>query len=166
MKRMSRQGFSLVEVALALLVAAIGLLSVMTLFPMGMETSKKAIDEGQAALFAEEIFNGFRAKLAVTNVAWSTADSLSIGVPAPDMWMNGSSIEFVANKSGTNIYQYAHEQDMKDYAVRYIMTVDDHPDAKYSSDIKYFKLTIANGEYGGRLTDGLVFYTEMYTTGH
>ncbi len=158
-----RGGFSLVEVALALLVAAVGMMSILTLFPLGMDASKKAIDEGQAALFAEEIFNGFRAKLAMTNTPWAGADSLTIGVPAPDMWNNGHEILFEANSSGTNVYEYRYETDMKDYAVRYVMTVEDHPDV---SGIKFFRLTIANGEYGSSLSSGLVFYTEMYDTGY
>jgi uncharacterized protein (TIGR02598 family) len=158
-----RSGFSLVEVALALLVAAVGLMSVMGMFPMGMEASRKAIDEGQAALFAQEIFNGFRAKIVMTNTAWSSVDSLKIGVPSPSMWSNGDTIEFQANHSGTNIYEYKYETDMKDYAVRYVMTVRDSLSVP---GVKYMRLTLANGEYGGSLSNGLVFYTEIFRTGH
>ena len=154
-------GFSLVEVALALLVAAIGLLSVMTIFPTGMDASKKAIDEAQSALFAEEIFAGFKAKLAITNATWASLDSMTVGPPAPDMWDNGNDISFRANGSGTNVYEYKYENSLLDYAVRYVMTVNDLPGYP---GIKYLRLTVWNGEYGST-TNPLVYYTELFNPG-
>lgn len=157
----SNSGFSLVEVALAMLVAAVGLMSVMSIFPMGMDSSKKAIDEAQCALFAEEIFGGFRAKINLPGVDWNSLESMSMGAPAPDMWKNGASISFRANDSGTNVYAYKYEDDLLDYAVRYVMSVSDVADFP---GVKYLRLTLWNGEYGST-TNSLVFYTEIYDTG-
>lgn len=157
----SRGGFSLVEVALALLVAAVGLLSVMSLFPVGLDSSKKAIDEAQCALFADEIFSGIRAKMNMRTTPWSAIDTVEVGAPAPDMWLNGDTIRFRANASGTNVYAYRYESAMVDYAVRYVMTVGDGPRA----NTKYLRLTLWNGEYGST-TNPLVFYTELFDTGH
>lgn len=148
---------------MALLVSAVGLLSVMTLFPTGMDASKKAIDEAQAALFAEEIFAGFKAKMALTNTTWASLDSMTIGPPAPDMWINGNQISFRANDSGTNVYQYKYESALLDYAVRYVMTVGDLDPTDYPG-IKYLRLTVWNGEYGST-TNPLVYYTELFNPG-
>jgi len=166
MSRHMRGGFSLVEIALALLVASIGLMAVMGMFPMGMESGKKAIDEAQCALFAEEIFNGFRARMGSTNVTWQDLDDLVLGAPAPDMWDNGGQIRFQANSSGTNVYQYKYENTLLDYAVRYVMSVDEARDmgGNVVPGVKYLRLTLWNGEYGSA-SNRLVFYTEMYDTG-
>ncbi len=146
---------------MALLVAAVGLLSVMSLFPVGMDLSKKAIDEAQAALFSEEIFNGFRAKMGLPGTPWSDLDSLVIKAPAPDMWVDGDSQTFRANSSGTNVYAYKYESTMLDYAVRWVMNVEDLP---ARPGIKYMRLTLWNGQYGST-TNPLVFYTELFNPG-
>lgn len=49
-------GFSLVEVALALLVVAIGLTAVFGLFPAGMQSSRAAVEETEMAEFADFVF--------------------------------------------------------------------------------------------------------------
>lgn len=157
----SRSGFSIVEVSIALLVAAVGLLSVMALFPAGMMLARKAADETQCALFAEEVFNGFRALMSSTNLSWSSIDTLEIGVPAPDMWQNGDQLKFKANGSGTLVYKYKYEPDMLDYALRYVMSVSD---AGYGGRLKGLRLTLWNGEYGST-TNPLVYYTEIYDMG-
>lgn len=154
-----RSGFSLVEVALALLVAAIGLMSIMALFPVGLDASRRAVDEAQCALFADEIFNGIRAKMSLTNTVWEDIDSIEIGLPAPDMWKNADTIKVRANRSGTNVYEYRYESGMVDFAVRYIMSVGDAP----AQGVKYMRLTLWNGERGGT-TNPMVFYTEIYDT--
>lgn len=157
-------GFSLVEVALALLVASVGLMSVMALFPMSMDTSRKAIDDAQNALFSEEIFNGFRARISCPGTPWSSLNSMKIGVPAPDMWNNGDQIQFEANKSGTNVYQYKYEPELLDYALRYVMSVGD---VSGVPGVKYMRLTLENGQYGKSLSaTSTVYYTEMFDTGY
>ena len=155
-----KSGFSLVEVALAMLVASVGLMSVMALFPSSMESGKKAIDEAQCALFAEEIFAGFQSKMSLTGTTWNSINNLEIGAPAPDMWNNGDDIEFRANHSGTNIYQYKYEPELLDYAVRYVMTVGDSS----APGVKYMRLTIWNGQYGST-SNSMVFYNELFDTG-
>lgn len=71
----SRAGFSLVETALAMLVASVGLSAVIALLPTAMDQAKKASDETFAAFFADAVFNGYHAALWNTNVSWAEISS-------------------------------------------------------------------------------------------
>jgi hypothetical protein len=64
-------GFSLVETALAMLVAGIGLTAILALLPAAMDQGKKASDETFAAFFADAVFNSFHAALWDTNISWA-----------------------------------------------------------------------------------------------
>lgn len=59
---MPNQGFTLTEVALALLVIAIGVLAVFALLSSGLDASAKAASDTQAAIFADNVFNALRAQ--------------------------------------------------------------------------------------------------------
>ena len=52
----TRAGYSLVEVTLALLVVAIGLTATFGLFPEGLKATRAAVNDTEAALFAEYVF--------------------------------------------------------------------------------------------------------------
>ena len=52
----SRAGYSLVEVTLALLVVAIGLVATFALFPEGLRATRAAVDDTEIAMFAEYVF--------------------------------------------------------------------------------------------------------------
>ena len=54
--RPSQAGYSLVEVTLALLVVAIGLTAAFGLFPEGLKATRAAVNDTEAALFAEYVF--------------------------------------------------------------------------------------------------------------
>jgi hypothetical protein len=68
-----RTGFSLIEVNMAILVVAGGMLTLVTLFPAGLRMSTSAMADTRQALFASDTLNSLRAKAA----------TLSLGV-----WMN------------------------------------------------------------------------------
>ncbi len=53
-------GFSLVEVVLALGVAAVAFTAIMGLFPLGLDMSRETHEETQAALIAQSIFGDLR----------------------------------------------------------------------------------------------------------
>lgn len=57
----SCSGFTLIEVSLAILVVALGLLSVFSLFPSGLRASEDEVADTRAGLFAETVLNGIRA---------------------------------------------------------------------------------------------------------
>ena len=70
-RRADRQGFSLAEVAVALLVVAIGILAAFGLFPSGIQAGRASLDETRAVFFAEEAFNSFRALAADADIRWA-----------------------------------------------------------------------------------------------
>ncbi|MEI6972298.1 MAG: type IV pilus modification protein PilV [bacterium] len=57
-----RNGFTLIEVAIAVLVVAIGVLAVVALFSGGLTASARAVADTHASMFAENVFNGLRAR--------------------------------------------------------------------------------------------------------
>ncbi len=77
-------GFSLVEVTLAMMVMAIGILSIMSLFPAGLDQNARSIADTHAAFFAEEVFGGLHA-VAETN--WAGLAEAQLPVAASDMWV-------------------------------------------------------------------------------
>ena len=64
---MESWGYSLVEVSLALLVVAIGLLTIFALFPGGLDLSRKSVDATEVAAFAEFVFAGLDGMASSTN---------------------------------------------------------------------------------------------------
>ncbi|HBA84950.1 MAG TPA: hypothetical protein DCZ95_12720 [Verrucomicrobia bacterium] len=63
-------GYSLVEVSLALLVVAIGLLAVFGLFPEGLNATRAAVDDTEVAAFADYVFSSLDFEAANTNELW------------------------------------------------------------------------------------------------
>lgn len=89
--RHNKSGFSLVEVALALLVVSVGLIAAVGMLPGGLDNSKKATDETQQALLADYVLNTFRAYAGSTNwqggaASWHLLPTTSVPVPAQSMW--------------------------------------------------------------------------------
>jgi len=71
------QGFTLIEVAIAVLVVSLGVLAVAALFSQGLSASAKAVGDTHSSMFADNVFNGLRArslleaeKQTVTNPTW------------------------------------------------------------------------------------------------
>lgn len=105
MKKANRNGFTLVEVAIAVLVIAIGVLAVAALFSGGLSASSKAVADTQTSMFAENVFNGLRARSLLmaeqqtnANPAWndfwtkflngSTSITISAAPPGWGVWTN------------------------------------------------------------------------------
>ncbi len=70
--RASCQGFSLIEVTLALMVIGVGILSVFQLFPSGLRSSIDATAETRVGQFADEVLNQVYADAAAetNSVDW------------------------------------------------------------------------------------------------
>lgn len=64
MKRERRAGFTLVEVALAVVVVAIGVTAAFALIAAGLAASAKAVAETRASIFADNVFNALRSSSA------------------------------------------------------------------------------------------------------
>lgn len=59
--RLRRQGFSLMEVLIAMMILTAGATSVIALFAVASSTHKRAVDRTRSALIAEEIFSQVQA---------------------------------------------------------------------------------------------------------
>lgn len=80
--RRRKRGYSLVEVSLALLVVAIGLLTTFALFPDGLDLSRKSVDATEAAAFADFVLNSLGGMASSTNAAdWSSFTNNQIKLP-------------------------------------------------------------------------------------
>ena len=58
----SKSGFSLIEVNMAVLIIGVGLLVVFGLFPAGLREGENGISDTQCALFAEAVLEGLRSE--------------------------------------------------------------------------------------------------------
>lgn len=84
-------GFSLIEVNVAILVIAGGMLSLFTLFPAGLRMSTAAMSDTRQALFADDFFSFFDAGVSSLSLAeWQDVDDFWDG--ARDGLMDGFDI--------------------------------------------------------------------------
>lgn len=165
MKR-NNAGFTLVEIALALLVLSVGLLSLFGLFSTGLQMNKRAIDETQAALFAEEVLNGVRAQ--ATLHPWNIIrDNIELGAPAYHVWYRPDDLVVLADSTWrTNRYVKLGPRGVPvseryiDFGVRYRLDIIDVS----GKPVYVVKLRVRPGEFGPTEPE-YVFYTELYNHG-
>jgi len=171
------EGFSLVEVSLAILVVAVGILSAMALFPSGLDATREAVEDTHTALFAEEVLNGYRTMSEVLQ-RWDLLpdpqydyDYSSLVGPGEGIWKNYDKLTVVPDASlRTNVYirdnnisdQYSDEEKgIVEYAVRYRLKVA--PLQGSAGNIKYVRLETWNGQFGNEEYESpTVYYTEIY----
>lgn len=67
------RGFTLIEITIALLVLAIGLLGLLALFPVGFNASRKAGNTTQAAILAQKYVEDLK-RVGYTNLITNTPD--------------------------------------------------------------------------------------------
>jgi Tfp pilus assembly protein PilV len=60
-----------VEVVIALLVLVVGLLGILTLFPLGLDSSRDAGDDTHSAQFASRVFNGILGQAVASTSLWN-----------------------------------------------------------------------------------------------
>jgi len=157
--RISRnEGFSLVEVSLAILVVAVGILSAMALSPPGLDATREAVEDTHTALFAEEVLNGYRS-LAEVLQNWTLLDTWPLVGPGEGIWENYDDLTVIPdNTIRANVYQRINS-DIVEYAVRYRLRIASLPAT--NNDIKFVRLEVWNGEFGSD-ADPTVYYTEIY----
>lgn len=61
MKRKSNAGFTLVEILISLGILVFGVVGILTLFPAGIKSTKKATEESYAAFIADSVYASLRA---------------------------------------------------------------------------------------------------------
>ena len=154
-----KKAFSLVEISLALMVVAVGILSVLSLFPAGLDQNVRSIGDTHAALFAGEVLNGLRAQ-AENDWDGIGTTITNLYVASYDVWQNPDPNELnpvLNNKVRTNIYLYATGPDIVDHAFRYRLQIKTNE----TKTIKSAILQVYPGEFGS-VSNSLVFYTEFY----
>jgi prepilin-type N-terminal cleavage/methylation domain-containing protein len=144
-----RGGFTLVEVSLALLVMAVGVLGAFALFPHALAESQRASAETQASMFAESVFQTLRAR-AQSN--WNSVNSsFSILGPGagvlgtPAVWSEPAKATIRAG-SGVQTYQcnvMVNSRVMTEMGLRYRLQIDTE-----SLNSKIVTLTVWPGLYG------------------
>lgn len=90
MKR-SRTGFTLVEILIAMTVLLVGLVGILALFPVGLDATRKAIEDSNAAFIAESAYAGLRAsvkQMTTTNLSY-----FHDGIPTPATTYNIQSLD-------------------------------------------------------------------------
>ncbi len=149
---MNKSGFTLVEVALALLVIGIGIVAIFGLFPAGMEAGRRTVNETHAAQFAEEVFAAYRSLASVTNLA--TAVNAQVPVAAPAQWSSPPLIVPDGNVQ-TCVLRVSATPGTIERALRYQLTVGNS-----GPYIRTLMLRVFPGEFGGT-TEFYDFYTEI-----
>lgn len=153
-------GFSLVEVSLALLVVGIGILSAFSLFPAGMEMGKDSLDDSRLAIFADEVFNGYRAIIENSQSEWDNLSTLELPAVTFGMWKeDGQNMGVEANTSIEVVKAQQWDNDQVEYAIRYTLEFKD-----VGTRIKSATLKTWSGEFG-TTNNPRVFYTEFYNYG-
>ena len=73
--RVSRMGFTLMEVNLAIFIMAVGLLAMVAVYPLAYRESQQSKDDVKAAAAADCILNTLTAALSSRNIKWSEWES-------------------------------------------------------------------------------------------
>jgi len=151
------RGFSLVEISLALLIVAIGMLAILGMFPAGLDQNARSISDTHAALFAGEVFGSLRVH-AETN--WDGIGSntiLYLSTAGSTNWYNPSSEldTMLDNNIYTNIYRRRQNTNLIDHAFRYRISLTTN------GLIKAATLRFWPGEFG-TASNPAMFYSEFF----
>lgn len=106
--RSLREGYSLVEVCLALLVVGLGIMAVFSLFPEGLGQSRRSVEATEMAAFADFVFSSLSARAATTNANplwWE--NSFDSGSLNKTHALHSSDQELVAIQKSTAPLQYS-----------------------------------------------------------
>ena len=155
--------FTLVEVSLALLVVAVGVLGAFALFPAGLSTNKRAIEDTQSAMFAEMVFGGYRALAgnAKSSADWAALNTQTITTPgwlATAVW-SGSAPKTIGPSASLTIFQaqVMARVASDELTLQYQLNIGD-----VSPSTKYLRLLVVPGLYGKTRTN--FYYTEILNT--
>ncbi len=167
-RKRADEGFTLVEIAMALLVVAIGMVSIMGLFPAGLQSNQQSVDEVRVAMFAEDVLNGVKAVIEETvwdDVARTLRDE---GVPlvgSATFFSDPTKVKVSTTPEATRI-KFTSNVSPEEFAMRYFLQV--RPvESRYRITLQVWPnehgFTDLNDlrDFGG----GFVFDTEVYHNG-
>ena len=179
----TRAGFSLVELALALLVVSVGLISIIGLFPASLDMSKKAINETYATFLADSAIASYRE--AAHYVPWDELANYSPigpntiskgGYENTDVfWRNSDELRLIAdNTVRTQVFAAASTPEkwapgsglsitpMEDHSLRYRLRIED-VDVTNDPRLKRLVLEVWLGQFGKTSNEKPeVFYAEIF----
>lgn len=92
-----RRAFTLMEVNLAMLIMATGILAVVGLYSMGFRESQQSTDDVASSAYAEAVISPIVRYLSDTNMTWSTFKNFS-SKPSDEGWRS-----YLTEKSGDNL---------------------------------------------------------------
>jgi prepilin-type N-terminal cleavage/methylation domain-containing protein len=172
--RALRRGFTLIEVSLALLVVAVGVLGAFALFPHGLAESKAAIEQTHASLFAEMVMRSYRA--ASIYAPWSAINDYRVPVPGEglsgndEVWDGTSrSKEIVPNTASPQTYINSmtiaaaqgggQSGEVEETALRYQIQIED----VVANRLKRMTLWVWPGRFGATdVTNADIYVTQFY----
>ena len=85
--KQSKQGFTLMEILLAMSILIVGLVGILALFPAGLNATRKAMEDTNAALIAESVYSSLRASARQTTPGGQLTffhDGVSTVLPYPN----------------------------------------------------------------------------------
>ncbi len=161
----ARGGFTLVEITLALMVAAIGLLAVFGLIGDSLRANTKTLDDTVAATFAESVFSAIYAN------RWEAREYNILMADGQSFWDHGdgegSTVIRVASGEDdihTNKYTY---NAIDYYTLRYCLEILESKTAPASTDgenvWRSWRLRVWVGEFADTSRENAYeFYSEQY----
>lgn len=149
----NRDGFSLVEVCIALLVLSVGVFSLFAIFPAGLKESESGVADTHEAMFADRILSAFEGKASnMTN--WNDwtdmdvfKDRLIETLDVPQFKFDQETLTCFPQGGATNIRYKAAIHELN----------PDHSRKKVLIQVKY-------GKYG-QLVNGSVYSCDLIYLG-
>ena len=156
MNNRKKNGFSLVEISVAIMVVGVGVLGIFALFPAGLDTARASVSDVRAVAVADSVFGYMR---AVTNW-WPNAAGASLQAPIPGM----ADVITRASSVQTNKVTWLGIN-TEEFAFRYRLAVTNVPGFS-ANTVRSARLELWMGEFGTTTTvnnrNYYSFYSEFY----
>jgi hypothetical protein len=153
-----KRAFSLIEVNLAILLLAVGLFGLFSLFPLGLQQSKDNLADTHEALFANHVMSAFEGKAAsVTNWnSWNNTGTFRSMLESGLYPLTAHGWQAVQVGGGAEF-----PQGSKDNYIRYEITLD----SPSNSVRKYCRVRVARGRLGDFDEQAEEYYSELIYSG-
>ena len=164
MKKYSQSGFSMVEVALALLIISIGLLTLVGLMSGGLEMNKRSTEDTQGALFAADVFECARIYAGgysnTTDTFRNHMNNVSMGPVAKDFWEKSTRDETI-KRTGWAPFWYASQSNMVDVGLNYAFSIGNASNGTHwIQNAAAMSVNVSVGLYRSTSTQGM--YSVVY----
>jgi Tfp pilus assembly protein PilV len=161
MKFSSENGFSLVEVNLAVFVVAAGLLVIFSLFPLGLHESELSVAETQEAMFADYVLSTLEGNAeSITNAAvWQNDTQFLDCIRSnTDVQARGAVIQ-IGTQVGPVLWPMQALGNRDNY-LKYFVTIYNYP----SWYRKKVTLSVKSGRYGSAI-EGRTYVMDLVFLG-